>query len=69
VSEAADGSVSIAETALGENLTTTFAPNGSGGVDVSARGNDVTLNGALITVGTTPVAQTNPPVRRPLARA
>jgi hypothetical protein len=65
VSEAANGSVSISETAFGENLTTTFAQNGSGGVDVTAQGQNVTLAGALITGGSTPVAQPAANVRPP----
>jgi hypothetical protein len=63
VSEAANGSVSISETAFGENLTTTFAQNGGGGVDVTAQGQNVTLAGDLITGGSTPVAQTAANVR------
>lgn len=47
VSEAANGSVSIAETLFGRNLTTTFTPTG-GGVDVTASGQNVTLSGDLI---------------------
>jgi len=43
VSEAANGSVSISESNFGENLTTTFTSNGSGGVDVTAQGQNVTL--------------------------
>ncbi len=57
VSQAANGSVSISEAAFGETLTTTFAQNGSGGVDVTAQGQNVTLAGALITGGSTPVAR------------
>ena len=48
VSEAANGAVSIAESSFGKNLTTTFTPNGGGGVDVSATGQNVTLAGDLI---------------------
>jgi hypothetical protein len=65
VSEAANGSVSISESNFGENLTTTFTSNGSGGVDVTAQGQNVTLRGDLITGGTTPVAQTPANVRQP----
>jgi hypothetical protein len=68
VSEAANGSVSISETAFGENLTTTFTSNGGGGVDVTAQGQNVTLAGDLITGGTTPVAQTPANVRAPFMR-
>jgi hypothetical protein len=57
VSEAANGAVSITESAFNENLTTTFAQNGTGGVDVTAHGQNVTLGGALITGGSTPVAR------------
>lgn len=67
VSEGANGSVSITESAFGENLTTTFTQNGGGGVDVSATGQNVTLSGALITGGTTPAAQPASNVRRPPA--
>lgn len=67
VSEAANGSVSIAESAFGANLTTTFSLNNSGGVDVTAQGQNVTLAGDLITGGTTPVAQANAPRRSPSA--
>jgi hypothetical protein len=63
VSEAATGSVSIAESAFGANLTTTFALNNSGGVDVTASGQNVTLAGDLITGGTTPAAQAPTNVR------
>jgi hypothetical protein len=66
VSEAAGGSVSITETAGAESLTTTFAQNNSGGVDVTAQGQGVTLSGDLITGGTTPVAQPTPNARQPL---
>ena len=52
VSEAANGAVSIAETSFGANLTTTFTPNGGGGVDVSATGQNVTLAGDLIAPST-----------------
>ena len=62
VSEAADGSVSISESAFGENLTATFAASG-GGVDVTAQGQNITLAGDLITGGTTPVAQSPANVR------
>jgi len=65
VSEAANGSVSITESAFNENLTTTFANNGGGGVDVTAQGQNVTLSGALITGGSTPVAQAPANVRPP----
>jgi hypothetical protein len=65
VAEAANGSVSITESAFNENLTTTFAQNGGGGVDVTAQGQNVTLSGALITGGSTPVAQTKANVRPP----
>jgi len=68
VSESANGAVSIAESAFGENLTTTFTQNG-GGVDVTATGQNVTLSGALISGGTTPVAQAPANVRTPYARA
>jgi hypothetical protein len=64
VTEAPGGSVSISDTAWDEHLTTTFAQNGSGNVDVTATGNNVTLAGALITGGTTPVAQPPAAVRR-----
>jgi hypothetical protein len=47
VSEGTNGSVSIAESSYGENLTTTFTPAG-GGVDVTASGQNVTLAGDLI---------------------
>jgi hypothetical protein len=57
VSEAANGSVSIAEHAFGASLTTTFASNGGGGVDVTAQGHDVSLGGDLIAGGANPVAQ------------
>jgi hypothetical protein len=57
--------VSITESAFNENLTTTFAANGGGGVDVTARGQNVTLSGALITGGATPVAQAPANVRPP----
>jgi hypothetical protein len=68
VSEAANGSVSISESGFGENLTTTFAQNGTGGVDVTANGHNVTLSGALITGGSTPAAQASPAnVRTPYA--
>jgi hypothetical protein len=67
VSEAANGSVSINESAFGESLTTTFAQNGGGGVDVTAQGQNVTLAGALITGGTAPVAQAPTNVRAPNA--
>jgi hypothetical protein len=67
VSESAGGAVSIAESAFGENLTTTFTQNG-GGVDVTATGQNVTLSGALITGGTTPVAQAPANVRAPYVR-
>ena len=65
VSEAANGSVSITESSLNENLTTTFANNGGGGVDVTAQGQNVTLSGALITGGSSPVAQAPSNVRPP----
>jgi hypothetical protein len=68
VSEAANGSVSVSETAFGENLTTTFTNNGGGGVDVTAQGQNVTLAGDLITGGTAPVAQTPANVRAPFVR-
>ena len=68
VSESAAGAVSITESAFGENLTTTFTQNGSGGVDVTASGQNVTLSGALITGGTTPVAQAPANVRAPYTR-
>jgi hypothetical protein len=48
VSESASGAVTIAERRGDERLTTTFAQNGTGGVDVTARGHDVTLSGDLI---------------------
>jgi hypothetical protein len=48
VSEAANGAVSIAESSFGANLTATFTPNGGGGVDVTATGQNVTLSGDLI---------------------
>jgi hypothetical protein len=57
VSEATNGSVSITESAFGKNLTTTFAQNGGGGVDVTAQGHNVTLGGDLVTGGTTPLAR------------
>lgn len=66
VAEAADGAVSISETAFGANLTTTFTANGGGGVDVTANGSNVTLAGDLLTGGTTPAAQVPSNVRRPL---
>jgi hypothetical protein len=66
VAEAANGSVSISEAAFGTTLTTTFAQNGTGGVDVTATGSNVTLAGDLITGGTTPAAQTAANVRRPV---
>jgi hypothetical protein len=47
VSAGTNGSVSIAETSFGENLTTTFTPDG-GGVDVTASGQNVALSGDLI---------------------
>jgi len=53
VTEAANGSVSIAEQRYGESLTTTFAQNGSDGVDVTATGSNVTLGGDLVNGGTT----------------
>jgi hypothetical protein len=56
VSESASGAVSITDSAFGKNLTTTFTNNGGGGVDVRASGNNVTLEGDLMTGGTTPVA-------------
>jgi len=65
VSEAANGSVSIGESAFGANLTTTFAQNGTGGVDVTAQGQNVTLAGDLMTGGTTPVTQSPAQVRQP----
>jgi hypothetical protein len=65
VSEAANGSVSITESSFNENLTTTFTNNGGGGVDVTAQGQNVTLSGALITGGSTPVAQAPVNVRPP----
>jgi len=68
VSESANGAVSIAESAFGENLTTTFTQNGSGGVDVTATGQNVTLSGALVTGGTTPVTQAPNNVRKTYAR-
>jgi hypothetical protein len=68
VSEAANGSVSISESAFGENLTTTFTQNTTGGVDVTATGQNVTLSGALITGGSTPVAQAPSNVRAPNVR-
>ena len=67
VSEAAGGAVSIGEAAFGATLTTTFAQNGTGGVDVNATGSNVTLAGDLLTGGTAPAAQTPANVRRPLA--
>ena len=48
VREAANGSVTIDETAYGSTLSTTFASNGTGGVDVTASGSNVTLAGDLI---------------------
>jgi hypothetical protein len=63
VSEAANGSVSIAEQSFGKSLVTTFAKNGSGGVDVTASGHDVTLGGDLIS-GANPAAQPAPAWRR-----
>lgn len=68
VSESAAGAVSIAESGFGASLTTTFAQNGGGGVDVTATGQNVTLSGALITGGTTPVAQPSAAVRTPYVR-
>jgi hypothetical protein len=68
VSEAANGAVSITESSFNENLTTTFTNNGGGGVDVTAQGQNVTLSGALITGGTTPVAQAPANVRPPAIR-
>jgi hypothetical protein len=65
VSEAANGAVSITESSFSENLTTTFTNNGGGGVDVTAQGQNVTLSGALITGGSTPVAQAPANVRPP----
>ena len=65
VSEAANGAVSISESAFGESLTATFAQNGSGGVDVTAQGQNVTLGGDLITGGSTPVAPPPAAARRP----
>jgi hypothetical protein len=59
--------VSISESAFGENLTTTFAQNGGGGVDVTATGQNVTVSGALITGGTAPVVQAPSNVRAPYA--
>lgn len=57
VTESANGSVSIGESAFGENLTTTFAVNGSGGVDVTASGQNVTLGGDLIAGSSAAVAR------------
>jgi hypothetical protein len=65
VSEAANGAVSVGETSYGEDLTATFTQNGGGGVDVTAQGRNVTLAGALITGGTTPVAHPPAEVRQP----
>jgi hypothetical protein len=48
VTEAANGSVSIAEARYGSNLTTTFTANGGGGVDVTASGANVSLAGDLV---------------------
>jgi hypothetical protein len=48
VTESANGAVTIAERRGDERLATTFAENGTGGVDVTARGHDVTLSGDLI---------------------
>jgi hypothetical protein len=66
VSEAANGAVNISETAFGATLSTTFAQNGTGGVDVTATGSNVTLAGDLLTGGAAPAAQTPANVRRPL---
>jgi hypothetical protein len=49
VSESASGAVTIGEQGYGgAELTTTFALNATGGVDVTAHGRDVTLSGDLI---------------------
>lgn len=48
VSEAANGAISVSESRFGQSLTTTFTPNGGGGVDVTAQGRNVTLAGDLI---------------------
>lgn len=66
VSEAANGSVSVIEASFGATLTTTFVQNGTGGVDVSANGGNVTLAGDLLAGGPTPAAQAPANVRRPL---
>lgn len=63
VSENGAGAVTISEQAYGASLTTTFARNGGGGVDVTAQGHDVTLGGDLI-AGANPVAQTQPAWRQ-----
>lgn len=65
VSEAANGSVTIAERAYGATLSTTFAANGGGGVDVTAHGHDVNLGGDLITGGASAVLA-SAPARRAL---
>ena len=63
VSESANGSVSISEQAFGKSLVSTFARNGSGGVDVNAQGHDVSLGGDLI-AGANSGAQNGPAWRR-----
>jgi hypothetical protein len=67
VNEAANGTVSISESAFGATLSTTFAQNGTGGVDINATGTNVTLAGDLIAGGAKPAAQAPANVRRPLA--
>lgn len=48
VTESANGTVTIAERRGDRRLTTTFAENGTGGVNVTARGHDVALSGDLV---------------------